>query len=294
MISSMTGFGSAEFVDDKKSVSVEIRSVNNRFLKMKIKSPQFLRNYEHEFENEIKRNISRGSVSLVVNYQTIKTPTACNINIENLKTYFKMMQKAKCEIGFENEIDIAALMNMPGVVEHVEKEEEDSDSVKNLIFDLISTSIDEMQKMRSKSGVDIEEEIESRGKQILVLLEDVKAKVPVMLENYTERLKDRISNLLKDTDVTITRDDLSREIAIFADRSDITEEIKLLSSHVSQFKETMSTGGQVGKKLEFIVQEMFREANTMGSKSNDDTMLRIIFDIKTEIEKIKEMVLNIE
>lgn len=294
MISSMTGYGSAEFVDDDKTVSVEIRSVNNRFFKIKIKSPQFLKSVEQDFENDLKKKLPRGSVSLVINYSSTKPQPMCNINTTNLSAYYKMLQQAKSDIGFDGDLSIDKLLNLPGVIEHFQKEELDVTPVKELVCDLLVTAVGEMQQMRLTAGNDIKTEVEKRGVQIMLLLDKVESIIPTMIKNYMERLKERITKLLSGTEVTITKEDLCREVAFFADRSDITEEIKLLTSHVEQLKGTMNKGGQVGKKLEFIVQEMFRESNTMGSKSNDEMMLHHIFDIKTEIEKIKELVLNIE
>lgn len=294
MISSMTGYGSAEFVDEGKSVSVEVRSVNNRFIKIKIKSPHFLRNYEQELENRLKQEIPRGSVIVAINYQSTNPQPVTNINIDNLANYFKVIQEAKNEIGMASDVSIDSLLSLPGVIENSGRSEEDMSPVKDLVSDLMSSAIVDLNQMKLKSGNEIKDEIEDRCKQIKVLLNNVEERVPTMVVKYEERLRERIGKLLEGTGVNLSKDDLCREVAVFADRSDITEEIKLLGCHVKQLNEIMNIGGQVGKKMEFVVQEMFRESNTMGSKSNEDEMLRYIFDIKTEVEKIKELTLNIE
>jgi len=294
MISSMTGYGSSEFVDEGKSVSVEVRSVNNRFIKIKIKSPHFLRNYEQELENRLKQEIPRGSVTVAITYQSTTPQPVTNINIDNLANYFKVIQEAKNEIGMASDVSIDSLLSLPGVIENSGRSEEDMSPVKDLVCDLMSSAIVDLNQMKLKSGNEIKDEIEDRCKQIKVLLNNVEERVPAMVVKYEERLRERIGKLLEGTGVNLSKDDLCREVAVFADRSDITEEIKLLGCHVKQLNEIMNNGGQVGKKMEFVVQEMFRESNTMGSKSNEDELLRYIFDIKTEVEKIKELTLNIE
>ncbi|MGR3317767.1 MAG: YicC/YloC family endoribonuclease [Candidatus Anammoxibacter sp.] len=294
MISSMTGFGSAEFEDDEKSIYVEVKTVNNRFLKIRIKNPEFLNVYEQEIEKLIKQKISRGSINLIINYKTAKKEPVCSINFDNLKAYHKMFEQAKKEIGSDNDISIDSLINLPGVIERTINDNIESEQLTGPIYSLVSDALDDLTKMRVRGGKDIASAIMKITKKISLLLKEVKIRIPEMLANYTQRLQERISKLTKDTDITITKEDLGKEIAIFADRSDITEEINLLSSHLKQLAETLKKKEPVGKKLEFIVQEMFRESNTMGSKSNDDIMLNDIFSIKTEIEKIKELALNIE
>lgn len=290
----MTGFGSARFEDDEKSIQVEVKTVNNRFLNIKIKNPEFLNGYEQEIEKCVKQKISRGSVNLAINCQTTNKESVCSINLDNLKAYYKMFQQAKKEIDCGNDIRIDSLINLPGVIEKVKDRDIDHEQLIEPIYNLVSAALDDMIQMRLRAGEDIMAEISSRGKHVRLLLNEVEGRIPKMVANYAERLHERITNLIKNTDVTITREELCKEVALFSDRSDITEEIKLLNSHIEQITETMNKGGYAGKKLEFIVQEMFREANTMGSKSNDETMLNCIFDIKAEIEKIKELVLNVE
>ncbi|MGR3179538.1 MAG: YicC/YloC family endoribonuclease [Candidatus Anammoxibacter sp.] len=294
MISSMTGFGSAEFADDEKSIYVEVKTVNNRFLKIRIKTPEFLNGYEQEIEKLIKQKISRGSINLIINYKTIRKEPACSINLDNLKAYHKMFEQAQKEIGSDNDIRIDSLINLPGVIERTINENIATEQLIEPIYKQVSDTLDDLKKMRLRGGKDIASAVVKITKKISLLLKEVKSRTPEMLANYTQRLQKRISKLTKDTDITVTKEDLVKEIAIFADRSDITEEINLLSSHLKQLAETLKKKEPVGKKLEFIVQEMFRESNTMGSKSNDDVMLNNIFEIKTEIEKIKELVLNIE
>lgn len=295
MISSMTGFGFADVEDGATSIRIEARSVNNRYLKIKIKNPESLNGRESEIERRIKQKISRGSVTLTISLVTTDNEEPeRSINVANLKSYFKMFQQIKEEIGHDRDVNLDSLIALPGVIERSCAARNLTESTTNLIYDTISTAMKKMAEMRLHAGRDIMDEITERCEHIRALLQNVKARIPEMLDNYSSRLLERITKLTKDVDVSITREDLCREIAIFADRSDITEEINLLTSHLGHLAETMNDGAQVGKKLEFIVQEMFRESNTMGSKSNDDIMLQNIFNIKNEVEKIKELVLNVE
>lgn len=300
MIYSMTGFGAAEFNDMEKRVYVEARSVNNRFLKLNIKSPEFLNRYEQEIENCVKEKISRGTVTVIIEYKATNNETPYRVNANVLETYYKTLQDLKKEIEYDKpacagrDIPIESLITLPGVVERIENRERDAEPIIQIVYSLLRTAMEELLQMRAKAGAVIQKEIKARQGQIESLLKDVEDRIPEMLAHYTERLHQRISTLLKGSDAVIGKEDLHKEVAIFAERSDITEEIKLLRSHIAQLEETMDRGGDVGKKLEFIVQEMFREANTMASKSNDEKMLYSIVNIKAEIEKIKELVLNVE
>lgn len=294
MINSMTGFGCAEYEDDAKSIHVEIKTVNNRFLKIKIKTPEVMNAYEHEIEKRIKQSIKRGSVYVSINYRRTINEPICSINFDNLKHYYQMLQCTKDEINLKNDITLDTLINLPGIIEKPKNNDVDLEKYMNTTYDILSDSLGELVQMRMRAGKDIMAEIINIGEQIKVLLKVVEDRTPVMMTNYCKRLQERITNLTKDSNITVTEDDLCKEIAIYADRSDITEEINLLKSHIDQVNETMKNGGQVGKKVEFIIQEMFRESNTMGSKTNDEIMLSHIFDIKNEIEKIKELALNIE
>lgn len=294
MIYSMTGFGAAEFNDNGKRVYVEIRSVNNRFLKINIRSPEFLNHYEQEIENCIKEKISRGAVTVIIEYRSTNSEPLYRVNINILETYYKTLQDLKKEIEYDKDISIESLITLPGVVERIESREIDAEPIIQIAYSLLKAAMEELLQMRRKAGVVIQSEIKARQGQIESLLKDVEDRILIMLTHYTERLHQRISTLLKGSDIVISKEDLHKEVAIFAERSDITEEIKLLRSHIAQLEEAMDRGGDVGKKLEFIVQEMFREANTMASKSNDEKMLYSIVNIKAEVEKIKELVLNVE
>jgi len=290
----MTGFGSAGHDDGEKSINVEVKSVNNRFLKTKTKLPEFLAEFEQEIEKKVKQSISRGTVTLTINYQSANAEPVCNVSYDALQAYYNMFQKVKDELGCDQDFSLDALMNLPGVIEKTKINEIDTKLLEKPLFDLISSAMEDMQQMRLRSGEDIMSEIINRGNHIKLLVKEIEKSAPEMLAVYAERLQERVSTLLKKSDIEITKDDLCKEIALYADRCDITEEVSLLTSHVEHLNETMDKGGNIGKKLEFIVQEMFREANTMGSKTNNETMLNNIFDVKTEIEKIKELVLNVE
>ena len=294
MISSMTGFGSAGYDDSEKSVNVEVKSVNNRFLKIKAKFPEFMAEFEPVIEKKIKQTIARGTVTLTINFQSVNTEPVCNVNYDTLQTYYNMFQRMKGELGSDQDFSLDALINLPGVIEKTKANEVDIKLLEKPVFDLISSAMDDLQQMRLRSGKDIMDEIVNRGNQIQSLVKKIEKNAPEMLAVYADRLHERVNKLLKKSDIEIAKDDLCKEIALYADRCDITEEVSLLTSHVEHLNETMDKGGNIGKKLEFIVQEMFREANTMGSKTNNEIMLNNIFDVKTEIEKIKELVLNVE
>ncbi|HHT9125697.1 MAG TPA: YicC/YloC family endoribonuclease [Candidatus Brocadiia bacterium] len=294
MIRSMTGFGDAEIMDEIKTIQIEIRTVNNRFLKIDSRVPQPLEIYEGQIEGLIKHKISRGSVFIAVNYKPIRQEYDYHLNIDALKRHYHFLQEARSELGIKEDISISSLIQLPGVYQQMQGENGHVEGLWPQLEKMVEAAIEKVVQMRTEEGKNLWKEIETRRNEIALLLKKVEDRAPHIVTGYKQRLHDRISNLLAGTGANVTETDLCREIAMFAERSDITEEIARLKSHLSQLDDTMMEEQPAGKKLEFIVQEMFREANTMASKANDSELVWDIIRIKTEIEKIKEQALNIE
>ncbi|MFN3467366.1 MAG: YicC/YloC family endoribonuclease [Candidatus Brocadiales bacterium] len=294
MLKSMTGFGRAEHKDDKLHLQVEVRSVNNKYLKVTSDIPKPLLSYQEQLERHLREKVHRGSIHLGVEYRTAAEAVPYRMNLETLKGYYHSLQELRKELGPEGEVPLAALFSLPGICEKGEGLEKEAEAHLPILESLIDSALERLQEMRTQEGKALQEEILRCKRQIERLLTRLARKSPQVVEDYKERLSKRVSQLLKGTDVELADGDLAREVAFFAERSDITEEISRLKSHLQQMDETIKGGAPAGRRLEFIIQEMFREANTMGSKVGDGEMLRDVIDIKMEIEKIKEQAFNVE
>lgn len=294
MIRSMTGFGTAEIMDETKTIQIEIRTVNNRFLKIESRVPQPLEIYEGQIEGLVKHKISRGSIFLSINYKSARQEYDYRLNLDTLKRYYYSLREAQNELGIKEDISILSLIQLPGVYQEGQGSNGYAEGLWPQLEKMVEAALDKAVQMRIEEGKNLWKEFESCKNEIALLLKKVEDRVPHVVSGYKQRLHNRVSTLLADTGTNVSEADLCREIAIFAERSDITEEIARLKSHLSQLDDTMLEEQSVGKKLEFIVQEMFREANTMAAKANDSELVWDVIKIKTEIEKIKEQVLNVE
>lgn len=290
----MTGFGSAEYKDDVCTMHIEIRSVNNRYLKIDSRLPDVLQTFENEIERPIREKIVRGTVLLNVNYHSLKQESEYVLNSDKLREYYTLLNDIKKEIGSRERVSINSLMLLPGVFLKGKKNPENADSMLSICVTLLNQALDKMLEMRAVEGKNLAKDIEQRKEFIFSILQKVEMRAPVVVLEYSKRLKNRAASLLAGTDIELTDSNLYREIAIFAERCDITEEINRLKSHLNQLHETLYSDEPTGRKLDFIVQEMFRETNTMCSKANDGILLKDLVDVKTEIEKIREQAFNIE
>lgn len=294
MLKSMTGFGIAEYKDDERLIRVELRSVNNRFLKIDSRLPEILQTFESEIERRIREKIVRGTVLLNVTYQSFRQEPEYTLNSERLKKYFSLLNDIKKEIGSRERISIHSLIVLPGVLQKGKNNQEDTNVLLSRCLSLVNEALGKMLEMRSVEGMHLGKDIEQRKEFILSMIGKIETRTSVIVQEYSKRLRSRVASLLSGTDIELTDSNLCREIAIFAERSDITEEISRLKSHLHQLNDTIHSDEPVGRKLDFIVQEMFRETNTMCSKANDSVMLKDMVEVKTEIEKIREQIFNIE
>ena len=294
MLKSMTGFGAAEYKDDERNMRVELRSINNRFLKIESRLPDVLQSFESDIERPIREKIARGTILLNVNYQSLRHEPEYLLDSNRLKEYYHLLNGIKKEIGSREKISVNSLILLPGVLQKGKNNKEDKDSLLTLCISLTKEALGKMLEMRAVEGKHLAKDIEQRKEFVLSVLNKIETMAPIVVQEYSKRLRGRVATLLAGTDIEITDNSLCREIAIFAERCDITEEISRLKSHLYQLQETINSDESVGRKLDFIVQEMFRETNTMCSKANDSVMLKDLVDVKTEIEKIREQIFNIE
>lgn len=293
MIKSMTSFGRAQGEEGKGYLfSIEMKSVNNRYLDLNIRMPKFMISLEEEIRKIINTKLNRGKVDVFINYKSYEKASAMpKLNLEVAKGYYNCLNELQKEFNIENDITVSKLANFPEVLT-LEEEEENLDEVLKEIKPLIETSLDNMLEMRIREGEKLKEDI-------LVKLNDIEEKVKIiegfaedLPKTYKQKLEERLSELTKGLNVDEER--IAVEVAIFADKVAIDEEVIRLKSHIGQMRKTLNLEEPVGRKLDFIVQEMNRETNTIGSKANDINITNIVIDIKNLIEKIREQVQNIE
>lgn len=293
MIKSMTSFGRAQGEEGKGYLfSIEMKSVNNRYLDLNIRMPKFMISLEEEIRKIINTRLNRGKVDVFINYKSYEKASAMpKLNLEVAKGYYNCLNELQKEFNIENDITVSKLANFPEVLT-LEEKEENLDEVLKEIKPLIETSLDKMLEMRIREGEKLKEDI-------LVKLNDIEEKVKTiegfaedLPKTYKQRLEERLSELTKGLNVDEER--IAVEVAIFADKVAIDEEVIRLKSHIGQMRKTLNLEEPVGRKLDFIVQEMNRETNTIGSKANDINITNIVIDIKNLIEKIREQVQNIE
>lgn len=295
MLQSMTGYGDARLERDGISVFVEIRSINNRYLKISPRYSEPLGALELQIEEEIRKSISRGTVS--VNVKITRTCQADNyqINLPLLNSYRDQLRSWLADSGDSQAVwsDFQTLLSLPGVVQDTSSESEES-VLATLVLETLSQSVEKLIAMRIREGKALSEDLLSHLLAIESHLEQVIVRAPEVVKVFNERLIERLNRLLESQGVEVEQSDVIREIGIFTDKCDISEEIARLKSHISQFRMILGQDASPGKKLDFLTQELFREVNTIGSKANDFEISREVIEMKASIERIREQVQNIE
>lgn len=294
MISSMTGYGGAEGQFDGVAYSVEIKTVNSRYFKAKIKLPEPVAFLEEDIEKVLAKELSRGTVSYAIQLKNAPTNVLFSINETALRTYMEELERVVSSAGIKCPIDIGGLLTLPGVVRAVSPDEQRAEQIKRKILSTTQEAIKELKRMRAAEGAALAADLTTHCEAIKHNLEQIRARSAVIPQEYQKKLKDRVDSLLAGAELKLDEETLAREVAVFADRSDISEEITRLDSHLQQFAESCQMDGQAGRRLDFIGQEMLREANTIASKASDTEIIHWVVDIKCRIDRIKEQVQNVE
>ncbi len=294
MLTSMTGFGSASADDHGISCAVEIRAVNNRFFKAVIKLPDRLALLEPEIDRLLRDIVARGSIVLTVAVKDQVSTSAVQINTQVLKTYLDHIKILETSLGGSKQMDLATLFLLPGVVEAGDNTSEYLATHQGLVVRLVKEAIVKLTEMRKREGAALWADLQKHLNVIKEALGQVTTLAPKVAKDYHDKLKNRVSQMLSDAKLSLSDTDLLREVALFADRADISEEISRLGGHIEQFTHVCQKEEQAGRKLDFIAQEMLREANTIASKANDASIGRLTVDMKSAIDRIKEQVQNVE
>lgn len=293
MIKSMTSFGRAQSEENSiLNFSIEMKSVNHRYLDINIRMPKAMISLEEKIRNMISKRLNRGKVDVFINYKNYGNSTAEPVlNINLAKAYFECLKEIQNELHTIDDITTTKIARFPDVITVVEKGE-NLDDILNEISPLINNALDLMEQMRIREGEKLKEDILIKIEHIYNIVLEIEKLADTIPLNYKKKLEERLSELL--TDVEIDESRIALEVAILSDKSAVDEEITRLKSHLSQFKDTLELDEAIGRKLDFIIQEMNREANTIASKSIDINMTNYVIEIKNTIEKIREQVQNIE
>ncbi len=292
MISSMTGYGSAKGTIDKLEVSVELRSVNSRFLDCSVKIPRLYAFAEEQIKSQIQSCVLRGKVDVYVNIDSFMADdVTIKLNEPLAQAYIEAFKMVSEKFGVENDVGITALSRLQDVFV-VEKKEVDADLFLRELKAILGQALEGFNAMRRKEGEKLRSFIISRLDEIDRLINEIEKRSPESVREYRQKLERRIAEMLVSVPIDEAR--ILTEAAIFADKVAVSEELVRLSSHVAQIRALLETGRGVGRKLDFIVQELNREANTIGSKCCDLDITHMVVDLKAEIEKIREQAQNIE
>lgn len=292
MIKSMTGFGRCEISDEERKITVEMKSVNHRYLDINIKMPKKLIFFEGTIRKLLKDYISRGKVDIYISYEDY-TEKRINLkyNEEIAAEYVKYIQTMSEQFGIENELHAAGLSRYPEVLT-MEEQSIDEDKMNELLEKAVSLAAQQFVESRQREGENLKQDLIGKLNSMTEYVSLIEERSPQIIAEYRSKLESKVAELLKDTQVDESR--LIMETTIFADKICTDEETVRLKSHVESTKSTLLAGGSVGRKLDFIAQEMNREANTILSKANDLEVSAIAIDLKTDIEKVREQIQNIE
>ncbi|HMF13650.1 MAG TPA: YicC/YloC family endoribonuclease [Gemmataceae bacterium] len=296
MLLSMTGYGEASYQSDSLALGIELRAVNNRYLKVSLRASEPYNLLEPEFEKMIRRTVRRGTVQVHLRMQRQYQAGEFQINAAAMRGYLAQLQNLSDElkIPHRGEHLMAQVLALPGVVPEPGSVALNLDAEWPLIEEVLDQALTKLQAMRQEEGKAMAQELLLLRDTIAQQLAAVRDLAPTVVVAYRDRLLERVRNLLAELDVKIDRSDLIKEVSIFAERSDIAEEVVRLASHLDQFQDVMKEPESAGRKLEFLGQEMFREANTIGSKASDVAISRHVVEIKAALEKIRELVQNVE
>lgn len=294
MVKSMTGFGRGEYTDGKRNVTAEIRTVNHRYADITVKMPKRYSFAEETVKSLVKQTIRRGKAEVSIIFENLtETDVTVRLNTPVAEQYLKNLQQLQQTYGLAGEIDVKLIASMPDVLRAI-PDVEDEDEITAAVSEAVKQAAAANDAMRQVEGQRLAEDLLARGELIRSIVEKIETRAPLVAQEYVQKLNDRISELL-DGAAEIPADRILTEAAIFADKANITEELVRLDSHMKQLAEILTgSDGPIGKKLDFLVQEMNREANTIGSKANDLEITSLMLETKSEIEKIREQVQNIE
>ena len=291
MIKSMTGYGKANLSKEQREYQIEIKSVNHRYLDISVKMPRQLSYLEETIKKEIMSKVKRGKIDVFVTFENNSLEgKEIKINEELAKAYVKELKKLAEEENLLADIQVNDIAKYPDVLK-IQNNQED-EKIELEVLEVVGKATENLVQMRKTEGSKLAEDLNQRLDNLKVKIEDISKLSTGLIEEYVVKLEERIKEILKNQEIDQTR--LAQEVVIYADKCSIEEEVTRLRSHIAQFKTFLDSDEAIGKKLDFIIQEMNRETNTIGSKANNLNITNNVIDMKTEIENIREQVQNIE
>jgi uncharacterized protein (TIGR00255 family) len=290
----MTGFGEAHRKDAAMAVAVEVRTINSRYFKLVVRCGEGFTALEPLVENVVRQHIKRGTVQVLVRIDRAHGSDDYKLDPAVLGGYRQQLENLCRDWKQTQPVGVDALLALPGVVIQDGAGAFDVERDWPIIGETLQAAIDRMSQMRAEEGRAMAADLKTNGELVAAELDVIEARAPLVADSYRARLMERLTKTLAEFEITLQPGDLIRELSIYAERSDISEEIVRLRSHLEQFGSTLSLAESSGRKLEFLTQEMFRETNTIGSKANDVQISRHVIEIKAAIERIREMIQNVE
>jgi len=293
MILSMTGYGAAQHTENGVCHALEVRSVNNRYLKLSIKLPEHLQFAESDIDRLLRHRLARGTVSYTLRVRG-DASTLKPVDLTALQRYVDVLSEVRLPPGVQPVIDLATVALLPGVSEPPDLDDDAKRSRVTMLTELTNRGLDALMDMRREEGRSLHDDLLGCCEAIRKHLASIASRAPGVIDEYRERLRSRVASLMQAGGFQLEADGLLREVAVYAERCDISEEITRMGSHLDQFAEVCDREEQVGRTLDFLAQELLREANTIGSKSNDASIARSVVEIKGLIDRLKEQVQNVE
>lgn len=293
MIKSMTGYGRGEFENELYKFKVELKAVNHRYNDILVKMPRHISYLEESIKKIIKEKISRGKVDVYVNLEYIsESAIDVKVDIPLAKSYKNALESLKSELGLDDEIRLNNILSISEVV-RTERRELNEDMIWEILRGAVNMALSNIMSMREAEGQELKNDILLKLENIESNVKEIELRSPLVVLEYKEKLQERIRTLIDDRTV-LDEDKLNNEVVFFADKSSIDEEIVRLASHIKQFREILNEEDSIGRKLDFLIQELNREINTIGSKANDIIISKYVVELKAELEKVREQIQNIE
>lgn len=290
----MTGYGEAQGEIDGITYAVTVKAVNNRYLKVVVKLPDVAAFLDEEVERLLRCELARGMVNFTIRLKDTSGGSLFDIDESVLQNIIRKLESIKLSGKLAGAVDMANLLNLPGVIRAAEPDEQTAERMRAKILQISREAIENLKAMRAAEGAALEADLKEHCRHIEQGIEHIRGLSGTVVQEYAKKLRRRVDDLLAHAELKLDEDVLAREVAVYADRSDISEELARLESHLQQFAQACEANGQAGRLLDFISQEMLREANTIASKSSDTEITRCVVDMKCRVDRIKEQVQNVE
>lgn len=289
----MTGFGVAAGEVGVHAFRVEVRSVNHRFLQIKSRLPSELSFLDPDVEALLRKRLERGSVSLSVQMSRLATAEGVSLNHEVAERYSELLGQLAERTGLPNDLGLASLVALPGVIGTADSDS-DPDALGKKVLGVVGEAVAALVEMREAEGAALEKDVRKNAAAAAKVVARIEKRMPKVVREHHKTLKKRVEDLLGGMNTKVTDADLARELALLAERLDVSEELSRLESHLEQFDKVLEAGGSIGRRMDFLVQELQREANTIGSKCNDAQVAHAVVELKTLIERVREQIQNVE